>query len=438
MGHAANSPSSLTRRIGCPGSKHAEAPYPDQSSAAAIDGTGSHELLEACITNNNVASVYVGLVISERHPDKPEGWLVAKDRADRVQVVLDYIERRNQQIRREYGIGPQDVQVSSETRSDPGKIFGRDDWNGTADVTITWPQGFEIIDLKDGFGYVNAENNPQTISYGGGFFSPSMRRDDFEVRTTIVQPKTRNPVRFQNFTGATFWPEIVKINDALTLTDPLDAPRIPGDHCQFCKHKSNCVEYTAQAQQGIIKMTDVAGFDQATALFAIPVATLGGAQLAELLDIQPKIMARFKEVTDEATKRAITEPGAIPGYKMAPGKATRVWALPEEEMVKKLKAMKVTIPEFMAEAKLKTPAQMEKLEKFKDAPKKLVNLNKLITTVAGADTLKIASKVEEVSVDEKFADAPESILQPGESIFSEGTGGNPPAAPAAKKPLSFL
>lgn len=442
--HAANSPSSVFRRIACPGSKNAEKGYQDTGSSASIDGTISHHLLEDGGSMNKPAAHFIGDRVDCWDQSYGDG-VVDQDRADRVQIALDYVERRVEQLIRENGITRLDITVNYEVHSNPGYFFNRDDWNGTADILIQWPGGLEMIDYKDGRGYVDEQNNPQTMSYAGGYLRKPRRLKSFEVRTTIVQPKTRNPVRFQSFTGYDLWYALVKINDALKLTDSPTAPRIPGDHCHFCKHKLNCSEYADQFYQGIIRMTQIAGFDGVTALFAKTTAELTEAELSQLLDIEPKIAARFKEVTDEAKKRDEATPGAVPGYGMTPGKGSRMWALTDEEMIAKLKAMKITTDEYFAEKKLKSPAQMEKLQKFKDAPKKMTNLNKLITTVAGTSTFGV-KLVQEKTIEEVM-DAPEAAtmpvspgvaqgtipaspaLAPGESIFAEQT--------ALPKPPSF-
>ena len=84
----------------CPASVAAEAAYEDVPSEAALDGTGTHLLLEMCLTKSaGRAEYYVNQYIGEEHPDKPQGWYVDQARCDRVQVCLDYASVRVQSLR---------------------------------------------------------------------------------------------------------------------------------------------------------------------------------------------------------------------------------------------------------------------------------------------------------------------------------------------------
>lgn len=64
MSHARLGPSNH-RWPHCPGSIKEEAKYPDTTSPAAHDGTGSHLLLELCITQNRTPESFIGEEISE-------------------------------------------------------------------------------------------------------------------------------------------------------------------------------------------------------------------------------------------------------------------------------------------------------------------------------------------------------------------------------------
>jgi len=63
--HARLNCSSSERWQNCPGSIREEEVYPNISGAAAIDGTGSHLLLELCLKSGRKAASYVGEVIGE-------------------------------------------------------------------------------------------------------------------------------------------------------------------------------------------------------------------------------------------------------------------------------------------------------------------------------------------------------------------------------------
>jgi len=99
--HARLGPSNA-RWPGCPGSVREEARYPDMPGEAAIDGTGSHELLEMCLKNGVSADAYDGQIIGTNHPDNPGGWMVDIDRIKRVNMCLDYIDRRVNELKAQF------------------------------------------------------------------------------------------------------------------------------------------------------------------------------------------------------------------------------------------------------------------------------------------------------------------------------------------------
>ena len=156
-GHARLGPSNK-RWPKCAGSVREEERYPDIAGEAAIDGTGSHLLLELCLQNNVAACQYDQQIIDVNHEDNPNGWMVDPARIERVQMALDYIQRRVAELKDMFqGCN---VLVESESKSDPGGAFGRDDWWGTCDITITARHPMdpseiyfiEVADYKDGRG----------------------------------------------------------------------------------------------------------------------------------------------------------------------------------------------------------------------------------------------------------------------------------------------
>lgn len=401
--HAPVSPSALHRQLACPGARAAELPYPDVSGAAAIDGTGSHELLEICINAGHDAAQYIGHTISEGHHDKPGGWKVDAARAERVQMALTYIASRIEQLVGQ-GVSRDQIHVHSEVKSDPGRHFGRTDWYGTCDILITWPGGAEAADYKDGRGYVSEKRNPQNTSYLGGVHDTHWYRSDRECRMTIIQPKTKNPIRFVNLTGAEAMEQLEEIHRGIVLGDDPNAPRIPGDHCRYCKHKPNCIEHAAQSTNGLKKMNEILKVDE---VLGLPVTELTGSQIAELLDVRETVEARFKEIEDEANKRVKDTPDAIPGYAMSPGRATRSYTRPGAEIMAALKKLKMPMPQYQ-DIKVKSFVQLEKEDFMKNSPKRWKNFERdYIATVAGKDKLRPIAKAKPVKdVESMFQDIP--------------------------------
>lgn len=418
-GHARLGPSNH-RWPNCPGSVREEERYPDIAGEAAIDGTGSHLLLEMCLQNGVPAAQYDQQIIGINHHDMPNGWLVQPDRIQRVQMALDYISRRVAELKATYSNCT--VTVESEAKSDPGGAFGRDDWWGTCDITITARDShtgevlfLEVADYKDGRGYVSEKNNTQLLSYlfgkmrkyiasGPDLVQPFIPERINECRMTIIQPKTTPVVRYQCSTSAdyNFGPgdvveAIRNIAQAAYATDSPEAPLVPGDHCQWCKanpkrggHCNANTELSLKVVNDMSELTGqlIAGDSNLHDYFAKCLAdpkSLTEDQLSELADAEEGIQAVFNKVKEEIEDR-IKQGISVPGYAMVPGRGANVWNLPEEEVAKKLKSRRLK-NEDIYPPKLISPAQVMKLEQLTDQQKERIQKD-LISFKAGKLTLK--------------------------------------------------
>lgn len=415
--HARLSPSNH-RWPNCPGSVALEAQYPDIAGEAAIDGTGSHLLLEMCLNNDYTPSHYEGRVIGVNHEDKPDGWLVNQDRIDRVQMCLDYIERRKQELREQFPNAT--IIVQEESRSDPGGMFGRDDWQGTCDVTLEVIDGddclfIEVIDYKDGRGWVHAENNTQLISYAGGKMRPWIasgkdlvrpfhpERIPHGVRTSIVQPKTTPPIRYHDYATADITKELESLSWKATQTDQEDAPLVPGKHCQWCKHKPHC---TAQSEESleVLKMSNDVVAQDGHSLFELiegvidDVAALDTQRLTELADARAGIEAAFDRVEAELYSR-LEQGQPVDGYALKPGRMTSVWNESEEDIVKMLKGRRLKRDDIYP-PKLASPAQIMKSANLTDEQKEKIEKQYISKKAGSLKLTKVERKTAEVSFDD--------------------------------------
>lgn len=429
----------------CPGSVREEAVYPDISGEAAIDGTGSHLLLELCLKNNVRAESYDRQIIGANHKDNPNGWLVQPDRIARVQNALDYLTARCEILQKTY-IGCKII-VEAESKADPGGIFGRDDWWGTCDVSITVVNDhkrcvyLEVIDYKDGRGYVKADDNSQLISYLGGKARPFLtsgpdqcrpftpERMGNELVMTIVQPKTNPMVRSSTMAPAKLVDELISLNHAARATDAADAPLVPDskggtDYCRWCKHAQNC---SALAQRDIGKVIEmsqvkdvVAGED--ASLFELAstvvgdVATMPADKLTSFMDTRAGVLSAYDKVEKEIERRVLAGE-VVPGWEMQPGRGTRVWAKSEEEVAKALKGRRLTKAQIYP-TNLISPAAVLKLDDLNADQKERLE-KELIVFKAGADKLtRVAITKEKPDTKMMFADVP-SFLDPAPAVIEE-------------------
>lgn len=413
----------------CPGSVREEAAYPDIPGEAAIDGTGSHLLLEMCLNNGVRAEVYDQQIIGANHPEHPSGWLVGTERIVRVQMCLDYLASRVKELQ---GMFPgSKVIVEAESRSDPGGAFGRTDWWGTCDITITVVNThnklmhMEVIDYKDGRGYVDARNNTQLESYLFGKLRPFIGAGPDLVRPfntvavhgnlrmTIVQPKIEGKVvRKEEVSLMELVERAEKLSAAARWTDQPDAPLIPDNkggngYCRWCKHKPNC---TAQGEKGLeeikamsteLQVVDGNLFELAGQALG-NVSNMSNEQLTKLIDAEPGIMSVFDKAREELEDR-LSKGDHIPGWQMLPGRGANVWNDSEEAIVKALKGRRLKLDEIMPR-KLASPAQILKSNNLKPEQKERIE-KELVTHKVGSNKLtRVSHQVEDKSTEVMFAD----------------------------------
>lgn len=364
--HAQLSPSKRHRWALCPGSVREEAKYPEERTGpAAIDGTHTHTLLEACIKDNLIdAYEKVGLTLKDHDGE----FTVTVDRAARVRIALEYIKER---VALFNGL----AEVIAERRVDPKWFTGRDDLSGTVDVQILANGVLEIIDYKDGMGIVEAEGNLQLEQYAMGKLAeyqlPYNAPDKYPfqtVRMTIVQPK----LVLKGMPAVSSWEVPVKyLLDRLSVlideahrTDDPEAPLVPGEsQCKFCRAKGSCAALAGNVMKEIGIMfqpvTQTSPLDVAQQSADKDPATMSDDQIRQIMEAAP-LMRQLLEGVEKEAQRRLESGVAIPGLKLVNGRGSRAWALSEDEMAEKL--VKMGIPKTaIYVTKLVSPAQAEKL-----------------------------------------------------------------------------
>lgn len=445
MAHARLGPSNH-RWVHCPGSVREESGYEDVAGATAIDGTGSHLLLELCLINGVRVESYLGQVIGVNDPENPMGWMVADDRITRVQMCLDYVSRRHAELRQQF---PDSViRVEAESRSNPGEHYGRDDWWGTVDITITVYQLYddngvpttgqvlfmEVCDYKDGRGWVSEKNNSQLISYLGGKLKEVNAGHYTLTRMCIVQPKTSTPVRYEDQTASDVYKALDKLAEAANATDDPEAPLYSGKHCQWCKANTkrggHCSVETKKSIEVIQNMsTDVIATDGLDLHEMLnqsvgDLSLMTGDKLSKFASAREGIAAVFDKIDAEIRRRLETGE-KVSGYAMKPGRATRVWNEDAEAIEKMLKGRRLTKDDIWPR-KLISPAQALKSNKLTDSQKTSIE-KKYVTEKAGAMKLCKVAHGDEQTAEEMFKDVSENVVQSkttvvqsAPSVFNDG------------------
>jgi hypothetical protein len=351
--HSELSPSKRHRWAACPGSIREEAKYPEPpDNAAAIDGTRTHAILERCIKGGCIGPYHLAGTVIE---DQYGSYTVDKDRCDRVQVAIDYIRSR-----------PGFEKALAEQRVFPDGLVGRADMHGTVDCQIPDANVYEIIDYKDGMAPVSAEGNPQLIQYALGALA-GLEKHPKSFQLTIVQPKLAMRgmpvISTWNVSTKALLDAVPYIVAQAAATDDPNAPLVPGEaQCKYCRAKGACPALASKVMSEVSVMfspVSVEVADVAQQAANKNPATMGDAELRQILEAAPLVRQLLEGVEAEVQRRL--EAGQdFPGFKLVRGPGKRAWALPEDEMAKKLAGMGVP-KSAMYETKIVSPAKAEKL-----------------------------------------------------------------------------
>jgi hypothetical protein len=389
--------------------------------------------------NNVRAHTYDMQVIGVGHPDSPMGWPITAERCERVQICLDYIARRVKELKTQFPGST--VVVLSENRTDPGGAFGRTDWWGTCDVTLicgTDPavHFVEVIDYKDGRGYVRERDNTQLLSYLFGEIRPIIASGPDHVRpfmpflvggcrTTIVQPKTHPPIRYCDVAPG----EVVALAEELSLaaarTDDPDATPTPDDrngkgHCNWCranpKRGGDCPALLDRSAE-LMKVTEIEGIDALLRQIHLALEspeTLPGGYLAGLVAAKETVISLFKRAEETAIDH-LNQGKEVPGYALTTGKPTKRWAEGEDEVAKKLRNRKLSRAQIYP-AKLITPAQVMKLDNLTDHQKHRIETEMVQVTYGPKRIVPLikSDKTDKNTPESLFGDLPAN--KPSEEI----------------------
>lgn len=316
--HAKLSASGSSQWLNCPGSVAAQADYPDSSSIYAQEGTLAHELADICLSKNQDADEYVGKQISVWNEDEVEQAIdttITQEMANYVQEYLDYVRSFN-------GKG---TELMCETKVNFSHVVP--DGFGTCDATVVdYENGtIHVIDLKYGRGVaVSSYKNTQLSLYALGVLAEldEFGTEEFEkVVLHIVQP------RLPGYAPSTYEMTLDELNEfaqyaskGAEIALSQDAKRIPGDkQCQFCKHKSNCVELKEHVEQVI-----TAEFDDLDDLVDVEskVKKIDDATKKNILDNQ-SLVESFLKAVRENVQKTLEDGGKFDGYKLVRGRSNR-------------------------------------------------------------------------------------------------------------------
>lgn len=378
--HSTLSPSSAYRWLNCPGSVREQAKYPEQPSGlGAIDGTHSHTLLEHCVRNDLIDPfIMVGIRMSDHEGE----FVVDRERAKRVKVAIDYVREKVDALQMMFG---QQATVIAERKVNPAHLIGRDDMAGTCDITIICGAFCEIIDFKDGMNTVEAKDNEQLELYALGTLADyklpvNVAYPVNTVRMTIVQPKLAlkglDAISSHTMSTEEVLALIPKYVIGGSAVDKPDAPLVPGEkQCRYCRATGCSARNTAAMAMAGVTFSAVQPSQQVAAQDP---GSMTNERLREVIEAAP-LMRQMIEAAEAEAQRRLEAGQAIPGLKLVNGRGSQAWAIPEDQVVEKLKTMGVP-KDAIYKTSVVSPAQAKKLTwEKRDGTKKTLSERQLKT-----------------------------------------------------------
>lgn len=345
--HSDCGPSSLYRRIACPGSRNAERGLPDISSGYAAEGTVFHEIAALCLE--------FGL--------EPDDFLDFSLEADGHTFVWDesFAKHLRPGIERVHALladcdafgFERRVDISSFT--EPGQFGTTDVWG----VNLRQKR-IKIHDWKYGEGVaVDPEGDWQTIAYALGIWSNIICFNTTEgVTVEIVIDQMRRPE------GGGRWivplDELInvyapQIKAAVAATHKPNAPRHAGvEQCMFCKAKGRCPELARHNLELVGMKFDA--LDSTDPIELPPLSELTPEQISAIIR-NKRLWSLWMNAVHETAIQNALQGNPPPGLKAVPGRAGhRLWV--NEEAAKR--QLEGFLGEFAYERKLVSPAKAEK------------------------------------------------------------------------------
>ncbi len=179
--HATWSASATARNVHCPGALTlTQFAPPQRESIHSARGTACHQIAEKCLRTGVDASSFLG----EIEKTKEREIEIDEELVNSAQEYVDY-------VRMARGVfDPVDTWWIEE-RFDLSALGTPFDAGGTGDCVIYVPNEdlLEVVDLKNGMGVVDVNENPQLRTYGLGALLAHPDLNVEHVRVTIVQPR---------------------------------------------------------------------------------------------------------------------------------------------------------------------------------------------------------------------------------------------------------
>jgi len=340
------SPSSVSRRIACPGSFQLESQNSVASySTAAEEGIEAHRIAAEILKNLNTSYKYAK-DLNKLLKMCNKNFRLLTDLSLYINDVIKTLKQEN--------LSPHLLNI--EKKLQIHNIHAQ--CEGTPDCYVYSPiqDTLFVWDLKYGHYPISAFENYQLLEYAAGIihtenfinFKPTTR-----IILSIIQPRDYNSKIGIDRWGVTFeqlkdkyFPYLKKIEKLAVSENPKTSA---GPHCNFCKAKTSCLTLKNSAAF----ISDIAKHDPNKIMHNDSV----GRELQNLKKIQKILEARrmaLEEIAVNNLKRGI----AVENYTLKSKLSNRKWAYGIEEVLNLGRQFNV---DLLKSPELITPAQAKNL-----------------------------------------------------------------------------
>lgn len=377
--------SRIHRILACPGSL--QAPETEAGPAAAL-GTAAHYIGERCLMNGCDAThpSFIGEKVTVL------GQKISREVAEGVQVYVDWVRGIIRGVPGKHHLFLEQ-QVSWDSMSPPEPM------RGSADCIIIVPDLALMIvaDYKNGADPVPVVGNKQTRYYAVGALL-SLPREIVQcvrkVQMTIIQPNAQpmppeGPVCSETVEVGELLDFADEVLKAVELGQAPDAPRNPGPHCKYCGAAATCearARYAVTTAQGEFEV-----LARPAPVAHMPIEQLGQMAL-QAEELAERIAAWLKDAKARI-EGELTAGTEVPGWKMVPKRATRVWNDPKAVEAWATLDAGLDPAVIYTPPALISPAQMESLVGKKGLPKDLYSSISTGHNLARATSSKDAARL---------------------------------------------
>lgn len=365
----------IHRVVACPWSlANIHRAPPQETSAAAAEGTALHEALELYYTDrikklDDVRGTKInGVLITDEHME------LLKDAG---RVVDGYIDRLEEEIGHVAHVHFEAAVNFADRIPDA--------W-GTCDVLVKCGPVLAVMDYKFGRVPVSAKDNSQLKFYAQAARHTFKWWDEITtVELNIIQPRAEKIHEHDVVLPEDLDKFEVEILAAIKEAEGKDPRCVTGSHCRFCPLEVYCPEKTGLAQEALREESHVNEMDLET--------------LTYWMNRKDELESFLTSVRNAAL--VLLENGhRVPGWKLVARRATRRWEN-ETKAMAYFKEVGLHMEDF-TEMKLRSPAQMEKI--LDELPEELVVKKSSGVTVAPESDRRVDLNAQDYSALKRFAE----------------------------------